>query len=196
MKKVNATTTVLIMSVIGLTIGSCKENKKEVTEDTVPSEMQHESSSASHAMMENNTQASTAKQVLAAYMTLKEALVATNREEAVKACQELESSLNNLNISSYAEEQQKALKAIVVDAKELASQISKSEIDQQREHFKPLSEHMIAMVAITGTEQTLYQQFCPMFDGGSAWLSMRKDIENPYYGSKMLTCGKVQKEIN
>ncbi|EKF53808.1 hypothetical protein I215_15663, partial [Galbibacter marinus] len=48
----------------------------------------------------------------------------------------------------------------------------------------------------TGTENTLYQQFCPMYDGGSAWLSLSKDIKNPYYGSQMLNCGKVQKEIN
>jgi hypothetical protein len=52
------------------------------------------------------------------------------------------------------------------------------------------------MVAITGTENTLYQQFCPMYDKGSAWLSMEKEIRNPYYGSKMMACGKVQKEIN
>ncbi|HAT65636.1 MAG TPA: hypothetical protein DCS66_13745, partial [Flavobacteriaceae bacterium] len=26
--------------------------------------------------------------------------------------------------------------------------------------------------------------------------SMSEDIKNPYYGSKMLSCGKVQKEIN
>jgi hypothetical protein len=35
-----------------------------------------------------------------------------------------------------------------------------------------------------------------MYDGGSAWLSMEEDIKNPYYGSQMLNCGKVQREIN
>jgi len=59
-----------------------------------------------------------------------------------------------------------------------------------------LSKDIMDMVAITGTENTLYQQFCPMYDGGSAWLSMNEEIRNPYYGSKMLKCGKVQKEIN
>ena len=52
------------------------------------------------------------------------------------------------------------------------------------------------MVAITGTKNKLYQQFCPMYDKGSAWLSTSNEVKNPYYGSKMLKCGKVQKEIN
>ena len=52
------------------------------------------------------------------------------------------------------------------------------------------------MIAITGTEMKLYEQFCPMYDGGSAWLSMNKEVRNPYYGSSMLNCGKVQREIN
>ena len=28
------------------------------------------------------------------------------------------------------------------------------------------------------------------------WFSENKEIKNPYYGSKMLTCGKVEKTIN
>jgi hypothetical protein len=51
------------------------------------------------------------------------------------------------------------------------------------------------MVAITGTKNTLYEQFCPMYDKGSAWLSSSNEVRNPYYGSKMLKCGKVQKTI-
>ena len=87
-------------------------------------------------------------------------------------------------------------KDIIDDAKEHAEHISRSEMDHQREHFKTLSKDIIDLVAITGTETTLYQQFCPMYDKGSAWLSKEKEIKNPYYGSKMLSCGKVQKEIN
>jgi len=52
------------------------------------------------------------------------------------------------------------------------------------------------MVAITGTQVKLYEQFCPMYDGGTAWLSTKEEIRNPYYGSQMLKCGKVQREIN
>jgi hypothetical protein len=35
-----------------------------------------------------------------------------------------------------------------------------------------------------------------MYDKGSAWLSTTKEVKNPYYGSKMLKCGSVKKQIN
>jgi hypothetical protein len=37
--------------------------------------------------------------------------------------------------------------------------------------------------------QPVYYQYCPMKK--AYWLSKEKDIKNPYYGSSMLTCGKV-----
>jgi hypothetical protein len=37
--------------------------------------------------------------------------------------------------------------------------------------------------------QPVYYQYCPMADG--YWLSTEKNIENPYYGSSMLKCGRV-----
>ena len=43
----------------------------------------------------------------------------------------------------------------------------------------------------------MYKQFCPMaFEGkGGYWVSTSEDIKNPYYGDKMLTCGKVVEVI-
>jgi hypothetical protein len=105
-------------------------------------------------------------------------------------------SFKAFDMSSYTTEQQEELADIITDATEHAEHIAKSAIDHQREHFKILSKDITDMVAITGTKNTLYQQFCPMYDKGSAWLSTSNEVKNPYYGSKMLTCGKVQKEIN
>ncbi len=44
---------------------------------------------------------------------------------------------------------------------------------------------------------TLYVQFCPMFDNGSGgrWLSLEKNIKNPYFGLAMLTCGNTLEVI-
>ncbi len=207
MKKVKVTTAILAMAFVSLTAMSCKDGKKENSEDAMHSElnhdemnhdegMNHDEMTVSNDSMDSNAQTTDAKQVLADYMTLKEALVATNKDDAAKAGKKLENTLNGFDVNSYTAEQQKELKDIIADAKEHAEHIGKSEMDHQREHFKTLSKDMMDMVAITGTENTLYQQFCPMYDGGSAWLSMEKEIKNPYYGSKMMACGKVQKEIN
>lgn len=203
MKTVKLATAIMVMSFISVSAMSCKDSKKETSDNISHSEMNHDSNNGHHDdmnsesnSMEMNLQDSGAQKIVADYMALKDALVATNKDEAAKAGKQLEASLKSFDISGYTAEQQEELKDIIDDAKEHAEHISRSEIDHQREHFKTLSKDIIDLVAITGTETTLYQQFCPMYDKGSAWLSIEKEIKNPYYGSKMLSCGKVQKEIN
>ncbi|QXP73697.1 DUF3347 domain-containing protein [Tenacibaculum sp. AHE15PA] len=144
----------------------------------------------------NTNQDGSSEIILKDYFNLKDVLVGDDENKAKEFGIVLKKSLGNLDVSKYTEEQQTALNEIIEDAVEHAEHISVSPMTHQREHFKILSKDVTDMVAITGTENTLYEQFCPMYDGGSAWLSMSKDVKNPYYGSKMLTCGKVQKEIN
>ena len=209
MRNLKVKTTILAMAFLGFT--SCNENKKEASNHDLHSEMlDNETSLNSESQIEinyneistpndegsSNVQNTQMGQVLSDYMTLKDALVATNKDDAAKAGKNLEYRLNGFNISSYSAEQQKELSDIISDAKEQAEHISKSEIDHQREHFKALSNNIIDIVGITGTETKLFQQFCPMYDKGSSWLSMSKDIKNPYYGSKMLACGRIEKEFN
>ena len=134
--------------------------------------------------------------ILNDYLNLKDALVGDDNEKAKKMGTTLANSLGNLDVSKYTDSQKSELKDIIENAKEHAKHISESDIKRQREHFKTISKDVTNMVAITGTEKKLYEQFCPMYDKGTAWLSISKDIKNPYYGSQMLTCGKVQKEIN
>lgn len=189
--------TILVITFISLTALACTDSKKEQenTQDS-HSEMNNDMKSVSNDTMNADTQnTSDAQQVLKDYMALKDALVATDEAAASKAGKKLESTLKGFNVSSYTAAQQKELKDIIEVATEHAEHIGRSDIGHQREHFKMLSKDIIDMVAITGTESTLYQQFCPMYDKGSAWLSLEEDIKNPYYGSKMMNCGKVQKEI-
>jgi hypothetical protein len=137
-----------------------------------------------------------AEAILNDYFMLKDALVADDTKKAAQAGSTLAASLNAFDISSYTAEEQKELTDIIEDATEHAEHIAESPMDHQREHFKILSKDITDMVAITGTKSTLYEQFCPMYDGGSGWLSTNKDVKNPYYGSKMLSCGKVKRTIN
>lgn len=137
-----------------------------------------------------------AEAVLNDYFALKDALVKDDSKTAALEGSKLEASLKAFDKSSYTAEEQKKLTDIIEDAAEHAEHIAKSPIDHQREHFKTLSKDILDMVEITGTKSTLYEQFCPMYDGGSAWLSSSNEVKNPYLGSKMVTCGKVQKIIN
>ncbi|HBC04411.1 MAG TPA: DUF3347 domain-containing protein [Aequorivita sp.] len=198
MKQLKLTLGTVAIAFITLTAVSCKDAKTENTThsetsaDDDHSKMNHDGEDMEMAMNgDGDSQA-----VLNDYFNLKDALVADDNAKAKELGAILATSLGKLDISKYTDAQQSDLKDIVEDAVEHAEHISESDIAHQREHFKILSKDVTDMVAITGTENTLYQQFCPMYDEGSAWLSMSKDVKNPYYGSKMLTCGKVQKEIN
>ena len=137
-----------------------------------------------------------AEAILSDYFNLKDALVNDDAKEAAQAGSKLIVSLKAFDRKTYKGMQQMELIEIIVDATEHAEHIVKSPIDHQREHFKTLSKDVADLLAITGTANTLYEQFCPMYDKGSAWLSTSKEVKNPYYGSKMLKCGSVKKQIN
>ena len=209
MSKLKLVLGIVAIAFVTLTAVSCKDAKtdknnstehhSEMNADGDHSKMNHDNSDGHHdgekkEMTMNGN--GTSQAVLNDYFNLKDALVADDNAKAKNLGAVLAKSLGSLDISKYTEAEKSELKEIIEDAVEHAEHISESDIAHQREHFKVLSKDMIDMVGITGTENTLYQQFCPMYESGSAWLSMSKDIKNPYYGSKMLTCGKVQKEIN
>ncbi|NLN25580.1 MAG: DUF3347 domain-containing protein [Bacteroidetes bacterium] len=197
MKKVRLTTTIMVMAFLSLTAMSCKDNKKQDSQDAMHSGMNNDKMNTSNDMMDANAQNSEAEKILADYMTLKDALVATDESASAKAGKQLENTLKSFDVSSYTPEQQKELKDIIEVATEHAEHISRSDVAHQREHFQMLTKDITDMVAITGTENTLYEQFCPMYeDDGGAWLSMNKEIRNPYFGDKMLKCGEVKREIN
>ncbi len=136
--------------------------------------------------------------VLTTYLYMKDALVNEDSKIAAEAGKDLVTQFNDFETDRYGENNQQELKEIIEDATEHAQHISDNPIDHQREHFDILSKDMIDLIAITGTGKKLYQAYCPMYNNnkGAQWLSESKDIQNPYFGSKMMTCGEVQKVFN
>lgn len=179
-----------IAAMLLLTISFANAQEKEkMSHDHGDMKMDHSN------MKMDKMQGSNAEAVLADYFILKDALVGDDSKKAAQAGTKLMASLKAFDMKSYNKEEQNELADIVEDATEQAEHISDSPIDHQREHFKTLSKDITDMVAITGTKNTLYEQFCPMYDKGSAWLSTSNEVRNPYLGKKMPSCGKVQKEI-
>lgn len=134
------------------------------------------------------------------YLSLKNALVADKDKVAANAGKKLLGTLNKVDMKTIPADKHKEFMEIFESAKENAEHIGENagKIDHQREHLASLSEDLKDLVSLFGTSQTLYQDHCPMFnDGkGAVWLSESKEIKNPYYGSKMISCGKVQQTIN
>jgi len=79
---------------------------------------------------------------------------------------------------------------------ETASKIKGSkDISSARTHFSSLSTQVIQLTETYKlTKAVVYQDYCPMaFDNkGGYWLSETEDIQNPYFGASMLTCGEVK----
>ena len=195
MKKLKMTVGILVMT-LTLTAISCKDGKKDEPAAPMSNEMYQESMDDKDDMAMSDNQDAKAEAILKDYFNLKDALVGDDNDKAKELGATLASTFGNFDASSYSDSEQQELKDIMEDATEHAEHISESDIAHQREHFKVLSKDITDMVAITGTEVRLYEQFCPMYDGGTAWLSTKEEVRNPYYGSKMLKCGKVQREIN
>ena len=137
--------------------------------------------------------------ILDNYLTLKNALVENNSKNAASSGKKLFKSLRKFNLSSQAASKHKELQDILDDAKEHAEHIGNNsgKIDHQREHFEILGTDIKDMIVITGSDRTLYQIYCPMFNNkkGGKWLNESKEVKNPLFGSKMLKCGNIIKEI-
>lgn len=81
---------------------------------------------------------------------------------------------------------------------ELLSKISEaSDIEEQRTLFSDVTEKMTAIVDASISSGEVYQQYCPMAfnNEGGYWLSTEEEIRNPYFGDRMLKCGKVTETI-
>lgn len=82
--------------------------------------------------------------------------------------------------------------------KEMLAKISASnEIEDQRTAFSEVTKKIAEVVDASISSGEVYMQYCPMAfnNEGGYWLSSEKEIRNPYFGDRMLTCGKVSEII-
>ncbi|KAF5277834.1 hypothetical protein FQR65_LT15918 [Abscondita terminalis] len=81
--------------------------------------------------------------------------------------------------------------------KQTAALHSSKGLEKQRIVFMSLSEQIYKLIKATDPAYTVYYNHCPMFNDGKGanWLSKEKSIQNPYYGSQMLTCGSIKETI-
>lgn len=119
------------------------------------------------------------------YGKLKDALIASNDEEAKMAAEELQNALASVNNGKKA-------------FNEAVKVATASSLEHQRLAFDPLTTEMVALIKggkLSAGE--VYIEYCPMANNnqGGYWLSNEKVIKNPYFGDKMLKCGSVKETI-
>ncbi|WP_258099208.1 DUF3347 domain-containing protein [Marinoscillum pacificum] len=118
-----------------------------------------------------------------AYMSLKDAFVATDAAKAKDAAATLSTELKKAGFES-----------LVASSDKIAGS---EDIKVQRAAFYELTTAFIPEVKKAELTSKVYVQYCPMaFDNtGANWLSKSSEIRNPYFGDMMLKCGKVEEEI-
>ncbi len=136
--------------------------------------------------------------VVNAYLELKEALVAADKEKAARYSTTLFEALETLDGSVLTGEAKafwNEKRSFLVKHARLAKETDT--IEGKRENFVFLSHPLIKVVEAFGAQQTLYVAYCPMAnnDRGAYWLSEVKEIRNPFMGEKMLSCGEVKDVI-
>ncbi|MDX9812063.1 MAG: efflux RND transporter periplasmic adaptor subunit [Bacteroidales bacterium] len=133
------------------------------------------------------------------YIKWKDALTKDDFEEAQKNATDMKSQLEKINMSLFKSDAHDAWMNFQGSlSKNLEHVHHFSDIEQLRKAFQSVSVTMIEMTNIfTPLANTIYVQHCPMADNnkGADWLSLEKEIRNPYFGSSMLTCGEITKEI-
>lgn len=133
------------------------------------------------------------------YLDLKNALVESSAESSQTAASQLLANIKAFD-SSQLPDEQKDFYDTRVDAmrNDLRFIAQNNAIDKQRDHFAVVTKNTYALVKAVDSEQPLYYQYCPMaFDNnGGYWLSAQEEIRNPYFGDKMLKCGRVTETIN
>lgn len=73
-----------------------------------------------------------------------------------------------------------------------------SDINLQRQKFVVVTAGVEKFLEDNVATGSFFKQYCPMAfnNTGAYWLSNSKEIRNPYFGDKMLKCGRIDKEIN
>ncbi len=187
-----------VLYVIATLLFACNSNEKkspENTEEQQPLVKATSYSAAFDASFEN---------VLNRYYALRDALVASDTAAANREAASLIQSVHDLKLDEL-----KAIDTsniIIPTAQTYTSGISsesegligESNIENKRKAFQMISGNLFDLTrTVRYGKEKVYLLHCPMAfnDAGADWLSSTTEIKNPYFGSKMLTCGAVKDSV-
>tara|TARA_R110001583_G_scaffold9203_4_gene43623 strand:- start:1581 stop:2300 length:720 start_codon:yes stop_codon:yes gene_type:complete len=187
-----------------------KEGLNDNTDTTVGMHAQHESLKDNFAhqdiiilenpyRLEKNTKKDL-QEVVQAYLLLKDAFVEGDLKRIDDASATMEQRVAAVGTNTLKED---GLAAWDQHSRLYCEKLKELRhikgIEEKRSYFGHISEVVYCTVKsfYLKDKMELYAAFCPMaFDGnGAYWISEDKEIRNPYYGDKMLKCGKVEEVL-
>ncbi|MDT0643645.1 DUF3347 domain-containing protein [Zunongwangia sp. F363] len=173
-----------------VSLSSCRDSKENEEEGMPMQNEHHQETETSMKEMQDSVAApqfneKATGRIYEAYIGIKEALVASNAMDAQKSAQKL---VNEIKKDTDRAELVNAANKI----------LATEDINVQREAFSDLASAMQPVLQGAITSGEIYRQYCPMaFEGkGAYWYSNSKQIRNPYFGEKMLNCGRTEETLN
>jgi len=138
-----------------------------------------------------NAQTSGITSMLDNYLSLKDALVKSDTKKASVFALEFNAAIKKIDVAELKTKEKKLLEEVKDDLLTSSQKIGKAtDIEKQRTAFADLSISLWKLVKDSESiNDKVYYDYCPMKK--MYWLSKEEAIRNPYYGSKMLTCGNV-----
>jgi hypothetical protein len=128
------------------------------------------------------------------YFVIKDALVKGNSTTAGEAAKQLLSAVKSVNMPALNDKEHDSYMKVAESMEQQTQKITENKnIDKQRMAFSQLSESIYTLMKSVKPGYEVYVDHCPMYNDGKGanWISKEKPIKNPYYGSKMMTCGNV-----
>ena len=174
-------------------------NKTVILENpNMNTEMKNSMEDKMEDKMEAKQNTNSLSAVYVTYFELKDALVSSDSNLTSKKASELLTAIEKVDMSTLKMDVHmvwmKVLKSLKAEVKAISDS---KDLENQREKFINLSNDMVQLMKIEKMETPVYYQHCPMVNNGKGanWLSQENAVKNPYYGSKMLSCGKTIETI-
>lgn len=194
---------ILLFCVFAL-LAACSSNESENATEAMTPRMDthmdsetHMGADMSHSEMTSSVSAPW-NSATAAYLRMKDAFVASDLAAAKAAAVDITTAIAVANMSAMGESHDSWMGVAPAVSSKAAAVGQAADIEAARAAFYALTEPMVAAVKVLGEGgQDLFVQYCPMaFDNaGANWVASEKEIRNPYFGDKMLNCGKVTEEL-
>jgi Cu(I)/Ag(I) efflux system membrane fusion protein len=133
-----------------------------------------------------------AQKLISAYLSVQKKLAADDAKGAKTAFAQLRSAAEAKELTGDAALKQKLVSAAVSGA-------NAKDIDAARAAFGQSSDSLLDWLRREGNAlgQSVRVAHCPMArDGkGARWVQTDAKVANPYFGSEMLECGSIEKEV-
>jgi membrane fusion protein, copper/silver efflux system len=152
---------------------------------------------------ENSSGAAYKRQLTAVYqdyLKMKDAFIASDFKGVTDAAKNVRIRVKAIDMSQFqGDDHEKWMKYSGDLETNLEKIISSQDISMQRESFATFNtvyHDAVKTFGLIGI--TTYYQYCPMANNnrGAYWFSDKKEIANPYFGEKMMTCGETKDSLS